>query len=243
MQIFTIVAVLVLVLIHIFINRLRLSNIPRSKWLSIAGGISVAYIFIQVFSELQEYQESVGEEVLNWGIIEGRHTYLFALIGLTVFYGLERLAKESGQSTRNPSDGEKEQNLQVFWLHIASFSVYNFLIGYLLHNRAEYSTNSLMLFTIAMAFHLIVNDHGLEDHYRQAYEKRGRWILVAALVLGWLTGALTHIPEEYIGVIFSFIAGGVIMNVMKEELPQERDSNYMAFAAGVVFYSLLLLSI
>jgi hypothetical protein len=41
---------------------------------------------------------------------------------------------------------------------------------------------------------------------------------------------LTEIPEVTIAVLLAFLAGGVIMNVLKEELPEERESRFWAFA-------------
>jgi zinc transporter ZupT len=242
MLVYTLLAVLLLLAVHLFAYRLQLTHIPRSKWLSFAGGISVAYIFVQVLFELQEYQAHIAAG--DWGgrLFEGRHAYLFALLGLTVFYGLERAAKRSSESDRT-ADASEDDNLQVFWIHILSFTVYNFIIGYLLLEQAEESLSQLILYTIAMALHLMVNDHGLQDHYPQIYRSRGRWLLVAGLATGWLAGVLTHIPTAFLGVIFSFIAGGVIMNVLKEELPKERESNFWAFGAGVLLFTALLLAI
>lgn len=171
------------------------------------------------------------------------HVYLFSLIGLTVFYGLERAAKMSKESHRNQPEEETKEDTNVFWIHMTSFSIYNFIIGYLLLHREETSTKSLMFFIIAMAFHFMVNDYGLLDHYRNAYKKKGRWIVTGALILGWFTGLATKLPEVWIGIIFSFIAGAVILNVLKEELPEERKSTYWAFLLGVIFYSVLLLII
>ena len=38
----------------------------------------------------------------------------------------------------------------VFWVHIASFTVYNTLIGYLLLHRGELGVRNLLLFTFAI---------------------------------------------------------------------------------------------
>lgn len=56
-------------------------------------------------------------------------------------------------------------------------------------------------------------------------------------------GAATRIHELLVAAIFAFIAGGVILNVLKEELPEERDSRFSAFAAGTFGYAVLLLAI
>ena len=40
-----------------------------------------------------------------------------------------------------------------------------------------------------------------------------------------------------------FPGGGVIMNVLKEELPEERESRFWAFALGVALYTVILLAL
>lgn len=49
-----------------------------------------------------------------------------------------------------------------------------------------------------------------------------------------------QLSDVYLAVGFSFIAGGVIMNVLKEELPEDRGSSLVAFLGGVVAYAVLL---
>jgi hypothetical protein len=49
-----------------------------------------------------------------------------ALIGLAVFYGLERSAKTS---RRRSAGDEDSTEARVFWLHAVSFTVYYALIG------------------------------------------------------------------------------------------------------------------
>lgn len=40
---------------------------------------------------------------------------------------------------------------------------------------------------------------------------------------------------------FAFLAGGMILNVLKEELPEERESRFTAFLSGAAGYAALLL--
>jgi hypothetical protein len=44
-------------------------------------------------------------------------------------------------------------------------------------------------------------------------------------------------------ILFAFVAGGVILNVLKEELPEERQSKFWAFALGAAIYAALLVSV
>lgn len=232
-----------LALTHFFAGKLRfLHRIPRSRWLSIAGGVSVAYIFVHIFPELGQGQEEFEQiDVFFVGFLE-HHVYLMALLGFAVFYGLERIAKRSRQRSQEAGEGDKTST-GVFWLHIGSFAIYNALIGYLLIHREEGSFLSLLFFSIAMALHFIVNDDGLREHHRDTYDKIGRWILIAAIIVGWAIGRATEISQPAIAVLFAFLGGGVILNVIKEELPEEEESSFWAFALGAGVYSILLLSL
>ena len=240
---YSFLALLLLAFTHIFVHLLKFSSIPRSKWLSFAGGLSVTYIFLEAFPELVEIQERINaRELFGIPAIPELEVFLVALLGLVFFYGMENRSKKSFESDREPSEGQKK-NYSVYRIHIFSFSLYNFVIAYLLLNREEQSLQKFLLYAVAMSFHLLVTDHSLEDHYRDKYRSRGRWILVASLVSGWLLSVFVSIPEVFIGILFSFIAGGVVMNVLKEELPRERNSNLWAFCVGILFYGSILLMI
>ena len=49
-----------LAVVHLLSGKLRFFEVtPRSIWLSMAGGVSVAYVFIHLLPELAEGQESI----------------------------------------------------------------------------------------------------------------------------------------------------------------------------------------
>ena len=41
----------------------------------------------------------------------------------------------------------------------------------------------------------------------------------------------------------AFLGGGVVLNMLKEEVPSERQSRFWAFAGGAVGYAALLLAL
>ncbi|MFW6359150.1 MAG: hypothetical protein ACOC0N_08085 [Chroococcales cyanobacterium] len=237
----TLIAALGLVFIHLFAANLEfIEVIPRSKWLSLAGGASIAYIFVHVLPELQEGQQKFAENgPLFFAFLE-HHIYLISLIGFIVFYGLEKLALISRQKNQEMNK-EYVTEEDVFWVHITSFSIYNALIGYLLVHREENGLWNLSIFFLAMALHFFVNDHGLREHHKHQYKYIGRWILASAIFGGWIIGQATNISESVIAMVFAFVAGGVVLNVIKEELPEERQSNFWAFFIGAFLYTTLLL--
>ena len=218
--------------LHVLAGRLRfLSGIPRSAFLSLAGGISVAYVFVQLLPELAEAAAEIREVAFEHGI------YVIALLGLAAFYGIERA---SVRQRRDSRDGETGGALT--WFSFASYAVYNAVIGYLLV-REHRELSAVLLFAVAMGLHFVVNDFALREHHGKAYHRTGRWIVGAAVIAGALVGAFTEIHEVVIAALIAFITGGVVLNVMKEELPQERDSRFSAFLMGAAGYTALLLAI
>lgn len=230
--------------VHAFGGRLTfLRDIPRSAWLSAAGGVSVAYVFVHVLPELARSQETIGERAARGGGLLGAlesHSYLIALLGLGLFYGLERLAKSSAGRAR--PRGERHASSGVFWIHMASYAVYNLLIGYLLLHREETDLRGLVIYAVAMMLHFIVNDHGLRVAHGGIYHGVGRWILASAPPLGFALGLGVQVSPLATSALFAFLAGGVILNVLKEELPEDRESRFWAFAAGAAGYAALLLA-
>lgn len=238
---------------HLFAGRLRfMRKTPRSWWLSVAGGASVAYVFVHVFPELGEGQADFEERGWLAGRFLEHHVYLIALLGFGAFYGLERLVQRSRQKRMNANStaadttsvkhGEAPPPSRgVFWLHITSFGIYNLIVGYLLVHRDVEGPWSLLVFTLAMGLHFLVNDYGLHDHHQGMYTRTGRWVLCGAVLAGWGVGTLTRIHPAAMITLFAFLAGGVVLNVIKEELPEERQSRFWAFAIGGVTYAGLLL--
>lgn len=224
--------------VHLLAGRLRvLDRLPRSRWLSFSGGLSVAYVFVHLLPELSAGQEVLATSAGPLLAAVETHVWLVALVGLSLFYGLERAAKRS-QAAHGGGRGAR----RVFWLHIGSFALYNVLVGYLLQHRPDDDLAGLLLFWFAMLLHLLVNDDALHRHHRDAYARTGRWVVAAAVLGGWLLGWAFDVGEAAEVVLLAFLGGGVILNVLKEELPEERQSSFTAFAAGAAAYTALLLA-
>lgn len=262
-------AAALLAVVHVATPSLRfLGGTPRSVWLSVAGGVSVAYVLVHLLPELAEGQRQLSRAVggaegatpPGFGVAE-RHVYLIALAGLAAFYGLDKLAKHSrgrrsdgddddgppsggGMGERGGSPGTDPSAATtpaVFWVHMGSFALYNALVGYLLVRRDAPDRASLAFFAVAMALHFLVTDYGLNEDHQHRYRAVGRWLLVLALGAGVALGAAAELSRAAVAVLVAFLAGGVILNVLKEEVPNERQSRFWAFAAGTAVYAGLLL--
>jgi hypothetical protein len=238
----TVVAALFLAIVHVFAGRLRfLDTIPRSRWLSLGAGISVAYVFMHLLPDLEEHQEVLGEAAGSALAFIEHHAYLVALFGLATFYGLERSAKQSRRREKKQS-GQDVASAETFWLSTLAFALYNAFVGYLLQEQARAGLHTLLLFTIAMALHFVVNDYGLREHYKHRYARYGRWVLGVSVLAGSAISQFAVVEPAALSLLVAFLAGGIVLNVLKEELPDERESSFGAFAVGAVAYASLLLT-
>ncbi|MDP9072190.1 MAG: hypothetical protein M3N68_13100, partial [Actinomycetota bacterium] len=81
------------------------------------------------------------------------------------------------------------------------------------------------------------------EHHKRAYAEAGRWVVSLALLAGWGVGLVLELSPAALAVPLAFLGGGVILNVLKEELPSERQSRFLPFLAGASAYAALLLAV
>lgn len=232
MPIWTLVAVLVLSSTFVFgarIHPLQLFLEKRNA-LSCGAGASLAYIFIHVLPELGEGRESFKDGVE--GYFEGLEIYFVSLLGVIVFYSLHHISRK-GHGTEKAS--------LSFWLSIIGFAFYTGLVGYSAAHGAADSSSALTFFTIAFGGHFLSVDHMLIEQHKGIYLKRGRWVMGAMPILGWLVAELLPSPEWILALSFAFIAGSVMINSAIQEIEEGAEGQLSAFIGGAVVYTALLL--
>jgi hypothetical protein len=145
-------------------------------------------------------------------------------------------------ASRNPSvSTEPAGSALAFRLHLGSFFVYNFLITYTMPLRFRTGVLFAVLFTVAMGLHFVLTDRGLEERYPHQFGTRGRLALAAALLAGWvLSAVLAPSSTLLVALLTALLAGSILLNVFKEEIPSDRRSSFPWFAIGLVVYAVLL---
>lgn len=226
--------------VHVFSGALRfLDKVPRSRWLSMAGGVAVALVFLDILPQLADQQTTVERALGPGASFLRNHVYIVALVGLGVFYGMDRVTKRSRAQQRAMGAGDHTSD-GAFWLSMAVVATKNLTVGYLLI-REPRTPPALLLFFIALALEFTVGDRGMHADHKQRYDRVGRWFLAAAVLVGWGVGYATEVPELVIALLSALLAGMIILNVFREELPAERESRFWAFAAGAAGYAIVLL--
>jgi hypothetical protein len=241
---YTLAAAVVLASVYVFGNKLRAGSHHR-RWVSIAAGVSVATIFIDLLPEISESQAkfSTGAD-RGAAFFPEQAIYIAAMLGFVLFYGLEYLVAKSPSEGDRPGEDkptEDKPNNVFFSFQIAAFAGYNGLIAYLLVHNTWHGAPSLFLYALAMAFHLLLVDHSLAEERHGLYESRGRWILAVAVIAGWAAGNLISIPEQWLARITGFVCGGVLMNTLVVELPEGRGGRLWPFLLAAAAYSLVLI--
>jgi hypothetical protein len=124
---------------------------------------------------------------------------------------------------------------------VVGFAAYNVLCGYLAVHPPTPGLIPLGFFTLALALHFLSTDHGLRHHNVAVYDRVIGPVLAASTFVGWGYGMVTQISDRTVALWFAFLAGGIIINVIKEELPYEQHSRFWPFLAGVMAYTALVL--
>ncbi|MDS0295266.1 hypothetical protein [Halogeometricum luteum] len=224
-----------LALVHLFADRLQISPPQRRRWLSAAGGASVAYVFLLLLPEVSE-AAAVAGSLRGEAFLAEQLLYVAALSGFLAFYGVEVVVAQ--RRAESPTDAPG-----VFWFHVLVFALYSAIIGFLLFHQEVENLANLFLYALAMAFHFQVTDYGLARHHGEEFHRVGRWILAAGTAVGGLLGFAAEAIGLGLTVLYGFVAGAVVLNVIKEELPHVDESRFAAFVLGTLLYAGLLLVI
>lgn len=214
------------------------------RFLSFAGGISVAYIFAELLPELEHARKLFLQSSEGLGYPFGEHRiYLATLAGFIISYGLYHWATSSRLSGSNPSFDDKKQGgvRKGLYIAVSEFFLYSWLITYLLGFQLREGAVPLVLYIIAMGSHFILVDFYLLMDYGNSYMSRGKNLLALAPVGGWGCYKLVVLPLPFLVTLGAFIAGAVIMNTMIIELPKREESKFWAFLSGAVLYTAILL--
>ena len=187
----------------------------------------MAYVFVSVMPELEEHRPIVAGSAMGTLLDAEKKIYLWALAGFIAFAGLSRLRFAQRENGARSNSG-----WIVYWGAMTGWGIYMMLIGYLLLHREDHSMLSLWLFVLAMGLHILMMDNQLVEQFKNAYEARGRMLLVACLLVGWALGCADALPDSFTSRLFAFVVGGVVITSAHEELSFEEDGRFGWFVGG-----------
>jgi hypothetical protein len=212
----------------------------RRRWISAAAGVSVAYAFVDVLPELAEQNKVITAAAGNDGIFAEQRIYILALLSFVVLYGLQHMVLSSREARRSAVEDGRGHD-RVYRVHLAGFAAYSALIGYLLVERADRGVAALVVYTLAMAIHVLIVNHTLSREHGSVYLRAGHWWLAASVIVGWAAGAMMPLSSLAFARLFALLAGGVVITSIGAELPSDREGRFWPFCVGAVAFALLLL--
>ena len=127
-----------------------------------------------------------------------------------------------------------DQASKPLWLHGTAFFVYALLAGDPLASMSDARTLAIVVTACALILHLLGVNHQLRSWDAQSFGRHFRWWFPAAATLGRSVGDLFNVPIELVMVVTGLLAGGLITNVMVEELPAGDKAKLAPFVGGVV---------
>lgn len=221
----------IFVLVHLFASKTQyLNKMTHGRFLSASGGVSISYVFIDLLPKLSKNDTVVTASLSGIFPFIERHVYILALIGFLLFFTVDRVSSMSHKRG-------------AFLLSLFSYALFNFFVGYAVADKNDPDIRPLALFTFAMSLHYFITDFSLDEKHASDYSSFGKWVLIFFLLLGWLMGSFYIISPAAVGLFGAFIAGGVIMNVTRHELPKGNPKSFWFFILTAVFYTLVLLGI
>lgn len=223
--------------IHLSSRHFKLRLFSVNQFTSFVGGISLAYVFFHLLPTVQAYEHEV-METFHLSSQNASHLIFGSmLLGIVVFYFLELGLK----SSRIKLIKKNAHTSGIFWAHIGSYFLYNFIVGLLLSHHLFESSITALLYLVAIGIHFLTNDWVLRHHFESLYDRYGLNLLVISVLLGWGIGLILTIPHTYIGLLEAFVAGGLVLNALKDELPACRGNGLTSFMTGLILYSGLLI--
>jgi hypothetical protein len=228
-------------LVQLFVQRLRFLDRPQSIWPDFFSGIGLGYVFVEILPHLASKQQALFEATDTGllGFLE-HHAYLMAMAGFLLYLAIV-LSGERARSQRATEKSTISELPVAAGFGAASTAAYAFLIGYMLAEQCTHGAGSGFAFALAMAAHFVGLDHFYRRLYPRLYDAGLRYLLGGALYAGWVFGAVGELSDPVYALLFTFLAGGIMIITAVFELPRVRSwRQYAGFCAGAIAFSSLI---
>lgn len=223
-------ATLALCAVHITVKHWHFLDGPRSHvWLSIAAGTALAYVFTYLLPKLAVVQQEIVEFQGPFSGFLRQQAYLLALIGLVTLFAVDKTA------ARMPPETRLELTRGLL-LQIVIYGLYSVQLGYLLANFRQPDLATYVLAAAILAAHMMGMDHHIAHRHPIAFSWILRWVFAACCVAGWAIGAFSDGPNYAVLLSNAFVAGGIVVIAIREEL-RDQHATLLPFFAAVAFVS------
>lgn len=221
-------ATLALCAVHVTVHRWHFLDGPRGHlWRSVAAGTALAYVFTYLLPKLAVIQQEIVE---FQGPLSGflrQQAYLLALIGLVTLFAVDKAAGRIPRET-------KLEWTRGLLLQGGIYGLYSVQLGYLLASARQPDLATYVLAAAILGAHLMGMDHHIAHRHPLAFSAVLRWVFAACCIVGWAIGAFGEGFKYPVMLSNAFVAGGIVVIAIREEL-REQHSRLAPFFAAVAF--------
>lgn len=237
----SLVGATLVVLVHLSIPRLKFLHGPQSIWLDFLAGVALGYVFVDILPHLATFQEKLLRATDGGllGFLE-HHAYLMAMAGFLLYLGIAVAGERIKSRQAGETIMDKAPPLAAGFKAL-SLLTYAFLIGYMLAEQPTHRAAAGFGFGVAMAGHFLGLDHFFRDLYPRLYDTKLRYLLSGATYGGWMLGVVGELPDHIYALLFTFLAGGLMIVTAVFELPRVNSWRpYAGFCLGAIVFTALI---
>jgi len=211
-------------------------------WVSFSAGASVAYVFIHVFPDisiLQQQFSGIPSHHYN-GRFFNQPLYLTALAGICLPYLIDTLELSYIEQDKR---FHERVHQGIFGVRKLLYTFYNMMLAYMIVNRHGEGILHMKIIVTVLAMHFIVINANFKEIYNDLFKRYIRWFAILGLIIGGILGKTVAVPNFILAYLFSLLGGIITYTALKEELPKTSHRAPFHFLAGIVCFSLLILSV
>jgi hypothetical protein len=127
-------------------------------------------------------------------------------------------------------------------VHLGTFGAVNAMVAFLLPHYGAEGLGPGTLYIVAVVVHLLVMDRGLAEMHGGRYGPSARVFHSGAVVGGAGVGLLVGPPPPpwMTGLVLSILAGALILQLVREEIPRNQEGRWAAFGMGALTFGVLM---
>jgi hypothetical protein len=191
---------------------------------SLAGGVTVAFVMLDLFVELAEGSEAA-HAVVRGGPEPVHTTAVLLLVGMLATFVTAAFVAHRGQHRHA--------------VELAPHLGYSLLVGGALVEEAHEGPFALALFWVVITIHLAVVDHGFSHRFHLEHRRWTTFARALAIVVGALVWQLASPPAGVFHIVLALVAGGTLLMAFRDEIPSPEEANVGALVAGAAIFTLL----
>jgi hypothetical protein len=207
---------------------------------SIGSGLALGFVFLHMIPDFINNIPELKQQAYSNFLQEDKNLlfviFLFVIGGFCLWYWLEKLAHDRTKK------GE-EAGFFIYSSHIGMMTFTSFSVTCLMYSMGNESLFGLILFTMVMSFHFILEDHSLSHHFPNRFKYTGRYIIMLGVLGGWLFSLYDNQQAQTIVTTFmnAFLAGTLILAMAKTEFSLlEEKSHFPTFLASLITKALIV---